>query len=349
MKFIQYTPWVSPHQVPLAKELVKVLGVDNFRYVYTEDPSPHQLKWGWDKLIAEPWMMKTRADDPILTSCEVLLTGVRDLGLMAQRAAKGLKTFYMSERWFKPIRIGGAEGLALPLPGIARMWVPRFRKMAKGFVKLVNESESIRFLPIGPWAKKDFLRIGVKEEKMIDWGYFVAPSANKLEKVVAIERSEIAEGLHGQRKDNVLKVLWAGRDIPLKRVRDIEKAVRICQRKGLKVEFTKLTGVSGEEVRKAMREHDTFVFASDAYEGWGAVVSEALEEGMNVIGTWECGACPTLLPKERLYHAGDVRELARLLELELDGRVGDRRLPACSIGEWTAEKAAKRLVGMCNG
>ena len=339
MKFIQYTPWVSPHQVPLARELVKILGVDNFRYVYTEDPSPHQLKWGWDKLIAEPWMMKTTADDPILISCEVLLTGVRDLGLMQRRAEKGLKTFYMSERWFKPIRIGGAEGVALPLPGIVRMCVPRFWEMAKGFVKLVNESETVKFLPIGPWAKQDFLRIGVKEEKLVPWGYYVAPSdrESRLRSKVEVEG------------DGVLKVLWAGRDIPLKRVRDIEKAVKICQNKGLKVEFTKLTGVTGEEVRKAMREHDTFVFASDEYEGWGAVVSEALEEGMNVIGTWECGACPTLLPKERLYHAGDVRELARLLELELEGLVGERKLPACSIGEWTAEKAAKLLVGACNG
>ena len=62
---------------------------------------------------------------------------------------------------------------------------------------------------------------------------------------------------------------------------------------------------------------------------------------MNVIGTWECGACPTLLPKERLYHCGDVKALACLLEAEYRGE-----LPACSIGEWTAKNAAERLVRM---
>ena len=54
-----------------------------------------------------------------------------------------------------------------------------------------------------------------------------------------------------------------------------------------------------EKVRELMREHDLFVFPSNGLEGWGAVVSEALEEGMNVIGTFESGAPATLLPKER--------------------------------------------------
>lgn len=94
-----------------------------------------------------------------------------------------------------------------------------------------------------------------------------------------------------------------------------------------------------DAVRQAMREHDVFVLASDANEGWGAVVNEALEEGMRVIGTYEAGASAALLPKERLYHAGDVKALAQLLEKEFRGE-----LPPCSIGEWSAERAAERLM-----
>ncbi len=95
------------------------------------------------------------------------------------------------------------------------------------------------------------------------------------------------------------------------------------------------------KMRELMREHDLYVFASNGYEGWGAVVSEALEEGMNVIGTFEAGASATLLPKERLFHCGDWRTLAALIVKEMKGE-----LPPCGIGEWTAKFGAKRLLGV---
>ena len=87
-----------------------------------------------------------------------------------------------------------------------------------------------------------------------------------------------------------------------------------------------------------MREHDIYVLASNAYEGWGAVVSEALEEGMNVIGTYEAGASATILPNERLFHSGDCKALVAIIENERKGT-----LPSCTIGNWTAEKAADML------
>ena len=59
------------------------------------------------------------------------------------------------------------------------------------------------------------------------------------------------------------------------------------------------------EVRAFMRSHEVYVLPSNAYEGWGAVVSEALEEGMEVLGTYEAGSSATVLPQENLFHAGD--------------------------------------------
>lgn len=89
------------------------------------------------------------------------------------------------------------------------------------------------------------------------------------------------------------------------------------------------------EVRALMRSHDVYVLASTGEEGWGAVVSEALEEGMRVVGTYEAGASATILPPTNLYHAGDWRQLARILS---------RKIPHVDIGRWTAKSAAGRLV-----
>ena len=91
-----------------------------------------------------------------------------------------------------------------------------------------------------------------------------------------------------------------------------------------------------DEVRKLMREHDVYVLASNGYEGWGAVVSEALEEGMRVVGTYEAGSSATMLPETCLFHSGDWKTLKRILQSEI---------PQCGIGTWTAKETASVITG----
>lgn len=74
---------------------------------------------------------------------------------------------------------------------------------------------------------------------------------------------------------------------------------------------------------------------SNAYEGWGAVVSEALEEGMGVIATAESGAGATILPSTHLFPCGDITSLPTLLHKEF---------PLVSIGDWTAKKATAYIL-----
>ena len=62
---------------------------------------------------------------------------------------------------------------------------------------------------------------------------------------------------------------------------------------------------------------------------------------MAVIAAYEAGASATILPESNLFHAGDVNALALLLEKEYNNE-----LPQCSIGEWTAKNAGKRLMEM---
>lgn len=338
MRVALHTRTISPHQLPLAQAIARRIGSENYRYVYSEALSPERKAIGWREMAeGVPCVV---ADDPEtrewIETCDVLVTSFRDCDLIERRAKRGLKTWYCNERWFKPIPLFDCL-IGVTVPGWVRMAVPGYRKMARRFVGLVNEHDCVGILAIGPWAKGDFLQLGVRKEKIVGWGYFVAPSDENKAKVE-----------NEQRKDSILKVLWAGRDISWKRSKDIVRAVALANKNlstfqpsnSSTFQLTKLTGVKSDEVRKAMREHDVFVLASTAQEGWGAVVSEALEEGLNVIGTFEAGASAAILPKERLYHAGDVKALAKLLERE---RCGE--LPPCSIGEWTAEKAAERLLG----
>ena len=347
VKVACWTVAVSPHQLPLAREIAKRIGEGNYRYLYRDELTAERKALGWNFDAKPEWCRRGTQDDSALMDADLVYTGgLRPLNLIARRIAAGEKTYYVTERWFKPLRI-----LGLNMPGRWRMLSPGYSRMARRMVAMLN-NPLCKVLAIGPWAKKDMIELGVREEQIWDWGYFV--EEGKVESVKC--------------KITNLKVLWVGRLVKLKRVDTIIRAVSSLPHSitpplphsqlsldiyGTGPEESRLRKLAAklgdiikfhppvpiDEVRKLMRGHDVYVMASDESEGWGAVVSEALQEGMRVLGTFESGASAAMLPKERLFHAGDWRALADLIVKEWKGE-----LPACSIGDWTAEKAAKRLV-----
>ena len=165
--------------------------------------------------------------------------------------------------------------------------------------------------------------------------------------------------------DGELKVLWVGRLLDWKRVDTVIDAVamlraggdglvsltivgdgpekarlerRASRRGGAAVRFVPRVDI--RRVRELMREHDIYVLASNAVEGWGAALSEAMEEGMVAFGTEEAGASAALLPEPRRFRSGDVAALARLI-------AGARGMaPAPMPPDFTAAGAAERLLAV---
>lgn len=373
MKFCFYTNSVSPHQLPLARELIARLGKDDYRYVFTTAMTEDRKRCGWSA-IEEPWIVQQKCGDGVvdemLVTCDVLMSGVRALDLFEKRAGKGLKTFYVSERWFKP------------WTGILRLLHPGYFWMACRFVRLIKTGK-VSYLPMGVWAARDMARLvglfsgdvrclyhtpkldyaaepmgairGYLWMKL--WGYFVAPATTVL--IPAQEADET--------QARALRVLWVGRLLRLKRVDTLFKAVyaaqtrypitltivgqgpeqarlakldrRLAKKYGVASPITVHAAVPVAEVRAFMRSHEVYVLPSNAYEGWGAVVSEALEEGMEVLGTYEAGSSATVLPQENLFHAGDWWTLRDKLV-----RYAETRQRRCQgIGMWSAKQAAAKL------
>lgn len=343
MRIVLNPTGISPHQLPLARAIVQQVGSKNFRYICHGELEEGRVQMGWNNAVSEPWMVRAGEQIGIrndwLENADLLVSSIRNVNLFERRLTKGLKTFYTSERWFKP-----------PL-GAFRLMMPHYRAITKTVSRQLTQYPHFKYLAIGPWAADDMKRLGVPDTKIVPWGYFVAPGC----------RTE--RPLH-----NPLKVLCVGRLLKLKHFETVVRAVSAVNRKAgaiktmlsilgdgpeevrLKELASKLSLKNGqpstftfhksmpiEQVRPFMREHDVLVFSSNGYDGWGAVVSEALEEGLRVIGTFEAGASSAMLPKECLYHCGDWKTLARLLD-------GD--IPYVGIREWTAEKAAERLLAL---
>lgn len=396
MKLILLTPWISPHQMPVATLLAKQLGENNFRYHYLFPPPPNHTIWGWDKLQCHNWLYLGGLQDKELETCNCLLSGVRAIDVFRKRNQAKKQTVYISERWFKP-----------PL-GMLRLLVPTYFWMAWQFCKCAGK-KTFWCLPMGVHAARDMARLQglfrgdlrclfrapkvafesrpggvvvplreavaagvltaeqmkfakrfgftqiaqahwgkVKGQglyaRMRIWGYFVAPGRGA--------------GGHALQIQHPPRVLWVGRMLDLKRVGDLVRACRpdpdlkhggiLLDLYGHGPEEEKLRRLAAgaenirfhdfvpvEQVRELMREHDIYVLPSNAYEGWGAVVSEALEEGMQVIASIESGSGATILPSTHLFSCGDIAALVTMLHNDL---------PPVSIGCWTAKEATSYIL-----
>ena len=82
--------------------------------------------------------------------------------------------------------------------------------------------------------------------------------------------------------------------------------------------------------------------SSNAIEGWGAVVSEAILEGCPVVSSIEVGSSATMLPPGRLFHAGDADALARLI-MKFNGDDA-----GVIIEDWSGEVAAEKIMSFVN-
>ena len=372
MRIAFYTICPSTHQFPLAQEIIKRIGVENFHYIYVvawmsrfekERPKDAEAK-------LPRWCVSNKSDEGRrwIETADVLVSGERDVALFERRAKAGLKTIYSAERWFKPVL------------GFGRMLHPRYFAMAWRFMRLVRGG-FVTCLPMGVWAARDLARVerlfcgdvrclfrapclafesrpmGKIESFswMHMWGYFVAASRNGVTRPAS-------DRTHGR----ALRVLWVGQMLALKRVDTLFKASGAALEKipinltivgdgpehgNLEKLARKILGlhpdsisfenpVPNARVRELMSQNDVYVLPSNAFEGWGAVVSEALEEGMEVFGTREAGSTATILPKENLFAAGDDAALASLLvRFATDGT-----RHCHGIGKWTADFAAEAFV-----
>ncbi len=401
MRIALFTNILSPHQLPLANEIVKRIGEDSYRYIYTQPLHDERVNMGWSEK-APNWTEYGDEHSHVLEETDLLIICNRAINLIESRLQQHKKTIYCSERWFKPWL------------GMGRLLSPKFLRMAYKIMTFMKSNDFMYF-PMGIHAAADFIQLhnllsgkfsallkrpvlafesypggkivslkmalqeGVINQsdcelakkqgfiqipreywgkcipkgmysKMRVWGYFVAPTVNS--QTPKILRAE-------QRK----KILWVGRMLPWKNVETLVRAVKRLKKSscneyelhlyGKGIDENKLkhlatdcdyihfhSFVPVQEVRNVMRQHDIYVLPSNAYEGWGAVVNEALEEGMHVFASTESGSGATILPSNTIFHTDDDAYLAELLK-KSDGAVG--------IQEWNPEFAAKFLLDFMNG
>lgn len=355
MRVLQVSNIVSHHQLPIARHLHSKLGTENFRFAALNLPDAERLKLGWNGDHSDSWILRPGESESDRYSFEdwwnisdIVLCGERLISKMSDRLANGKICMYMSERWWKP-----------PI-GRGRLLHINFLRTALGLRRIALD-ERFHYLAIGPFAAKDLYPLIKSKNQMWQWGYFT-------------ELPEFFDNI--PRKTKPLRILWAGRLLKWKRVDTLIKAVSAIQAAGVassltiigdgphqnKLEETAKSllqhgsysfrgAVLAEQVSRFMQEHQVYVLPSSSYEGWGAVVNEAMSCGVAVVASSQSGAASALIhhgTNGLLFDSGNWRELANHLSslAENDcfrkaiGESGRRTIESL----WSPAVASKRLL-----
>ena len=343
MLVVLYTSIVSPHQLPLAFAFRRIHPEHDFRYVFTEGLPADATKRGWEWKEQKDWIVDARSNreevERLLVSADLLLSGIRAVDVFEKRSRQGKVTFYMSERWFKPI-LGGR------FPGWLRMFHLGYRRRVSRILALIKNDSRFVYLPIGKHAEADARRyVPSPVTPFLEWGYYV----------------DSTQGCQHP-PHNPLRILWVGRMLNWKRVDTVIKAVKILVDEGIpggisltlvgsgpkearlkqmagNLPIVFIPGVPIDRVRSLMREHDVYVLSSDGREGWGVALNEAISEGMVALGTREAGSSMSMLPTNCLFHAGDASALAELFK-----KVAQDGINRVDISNWTPDVAVERLL-----
>ena len=353
IKVVYATNTIIHYTKSLCDAFVKNEAVKNFRLIITESLSKEYINLGLDEnfdnnCVIDARTHKQAAIDAI-NDCDLMIGShyVRDL--MKERVAAGKLTFIASERIFKRY-----SSFCINLVKN----IVRFCKYKLILNKYHYYNENVYFLLIGNYAVSDYIKLGVRKDHILRFGYF--PTLN-------IKKREL------YCLDGIIRLLWVGRLVSWKHPEYAVKTCKYLTQKGYQVDLKiigngpeeanlkqeiqdcknihMLGSLPTEQVRKIMSESDIFLFTSNQGEGWGVVLNEAMSEGMLAIASESAGATTELIKdgkNGKIYSLDSLTELKAVTEQAI---VYSEEIPRLgqqaqkTIKEhWNAEKTGYNLI-----
>jgi glycosyltransferase involved in cell wall biosynthesis len=211
-------------------------------------------------------------------------------------------------------------------------------------------------LPTGTLGYKCFQQSGFPKNKMFQWGYF----------------TEQPEEIPNFKGGHLPSLLFVG---SIDERKNILYLVDICKKLKDQFDHLSIVGVghltgqlqksieginniyylgyrSNTEVKDLMFQHDILVLPS-IFDGWGAVINEALQSGMSVVASENCGASILLDGNQRgevfSFNKGDDLEtvLKRRLAKERQSIVERKAIIEWSNKAISGDSAANYFINIC--
>lgn len=353
MKVVFITNYMTHHQLPFCLELYKLLG-DEFTFIATNVMEDERKNMGWGSSVEDYPFIHVFQDyvyDELIETADVLLCGGTDTVYIRNRLKDSSKlTFRYFESLYKTGRIHA------------------FRP--RGYRKKLKEHTAFRNNPVyllcaGAYVPGDFNLFFAYPDKMYKWGYFTQSSTDSYEEICS-------------KKSDELTLLWTGRMIDWKHPTDAVRAFRKLCDAGMahkmimigegpeRANVEELLGKYGlsdkvelhdfmrpDEVREYMKRSHIYLMTSDRQEGWGAVVNEAMDSGMIVVGSNKAGSVPYLIDSGVngfIYKSGNIDSLTKAIISGIESMKSSNSIGRSAYDTlhdlWSPEQAAKRFLDL---
>lgn len=282
MEFVFWQSILSIHQTPFLNALSQNNSVT---LVVERDIDEERRKTGWEipffkncNVIIAPSDLQLDEIINSTSSAFHVLSGINQTFKNYKLTRKLTSRKYKVISYLEPYNWIGKKGI--------------LRKCKYKFLQLKFGNTLTAILPTGELGVKEYKNLGFKN--IFEWGYFTRTCSLDLGKIPVNdtpkflfvgsldERKNILSLLNiftkGIFENFTLSIIGTG---PLSN--EVEK---ICNSYS---NINYLGTKSNDEVLQIMQSHDILILPS-VFDGWGAVVNEALFNGMRVIASNHCGA-----------------------------------------------------------
>lgn len=344
--------YLTPHQLPFCLEMSRLSG-GKFVFVETERLPGDRIELGYPDFSEEydfvlsAYKGESEYNEALKIAYEsdVTIIGSAPDVFINRRLSEDKLTFRFSERIFKKRYFDPPR------------WLKYTLKNAK------YRNKNLYFLLSSAYAPHDYLRCGVRKDKMFKWGYFPASHEGDPTYEGKIHNRCLWTGryIDWKHPDQAIKAVVRlhdeGYDVSLDLIGagDMEDTLRDIITSSNAEAYIRMLGHKPyDEVRDYMYQSEIFLFTSDYNEGWGAVLNEAMDSGCAIISSHSTGSAPYLIKhgvNGLLYRYGDsdqlYDELKKLVSDDDTSRVMGKNARQTITSEWNATVASERLVEFC--
>ena len=359
MKVTFYSNFLTHHQVPFCLEMQKRLG-DDFKFVSTVKIFQWRLDLGFKDLdkeydfvvrAYENEKQKEEAKKLALESDVVIIGSTTD-ELIEERLKQDKITFrYRSRIFYFP------DGFFKTVFNKEKMKLFYDRHIK------YRKNKNLYLLAANAYGANDFNFLGLYENKIYKWGYFLQTNKYDIEKL--IDEKE---------KNEKIEIIWVARFISWKHPEVVVKLAQDLKNKGYNFNIKMLgTGVLEEKIKNKIKEKNLedvltvvgqvpsdkvkdymekaniFIGTSDSNEGWGAVINESMNAGCSIVANQKMGSVPFLIGDENrgvMYNT--YNELRSNVEELINNKALRRKYGKNAYNyittEWTSNIAAENIL-----